>query len=329
MISVIIIVFSCVKPVDDFKIEEHEPCIVMNGLLYPDSIVKIHLSKSIGILDDEKVIPLPNATVELWDKDGIIETLSYDNDGYYISSNPLPDGYYFILKASLSGFKPVEANVEIPSVIPIISYDTSYITETYEDYYFDENDYDNPQLVTFSKKILELTFSFQDPREQVNYYMLEVINDDWFIDYEGDTFLIKVSSNVEANDPIFEMSYAGKWITTLDEGDEIYGSGVVFSDNLINSKKHTITMDITPSNTYPELFNETTKTYVSLIAINEDYYKLLKCLSLYTDDPFDYIFVERVTVYTNVKNGYGLVGAAAPYTCAFDVEVDTTNYYFK
>lgn len=332
---------SCYESVTDLEIEEKDPKIVMNGFLYSDSIVKVQLSSSIGVLETYEVNYIENAVVELWGQTEVIDTLIPKGNGFYTSSQPLPgDEKYFSLKAHAAGFETVTVYVEIPDEVGISSVDTINRIVVHEEEC--QITYDSFGICTWQEGYVEMMISFTDPSEEKNYYMLQLkkLNKLYIVDYNDpyawdpetgeyrveDTISGLQSISFESNDAIFEVAFNRTNARPVEE--EFTAIGAVFSDILFNGKTHTIKLRPDDTFLYQIIDREKTRVYIQLTSINEDYYKFIKSLSLYADEWETNFFSEKVSVYTNVNHGLGLVGGANQSMYYIDFLIDSNIVYY-
>jgi len=102
---------SC-KKVIDIELPATDPKIVVNSFFTEDSQIKIHLSKSIGILDN--IIPeCTDATVIMRENNIIIDTMYYQS-GYYYSHIMAEKNKKYSLEISLPGMDTVFCEDIIP-----------------------------------------------------------------------------------------------------------------------------------------------------------------------------------------------------------------------
>ena len=112
--------FSCSKVVE-YKLPYSGDKIVLNGLLNPDSVIQIRVSKSIPVGQEVAIeqIVISDAIVELWEDSVKIENLYYIQQGIYRSSSQfkpqINKGYR--IKVSAINLPPAETEtVYIPEI---------------------------------------------------------------------------------------------------------------------------------------------------------------------------------------------------------------------
>jgi len=277
---------GCVKTLnEDLKAKETK--LVLNALMNPDSSLKVNLSRTFNVFDDESSGNLPfvnHAKVSLYENNNFLFDLISNENGYYSKPDffPLPFTKYQI-KASADAYKSIEAHIQIPNKVQIISFDTSSLIHT--------DEYDGQYIQNIG------TMSYKDPSEEHNYYQLTC---HILAPYgpNGKKEWHKHSIYVEENSDILF--------------DNSYGS-LLWNDNYTNGREVEFRFGYYSTYSYLErkrsLENDTLQFAFSLQSIDKDYYIYLKTISLYEEtsggsDPF----MEPVVIHSNVENGYGILG---------------------
>ena len=279
-----IILYSCEKIID-INISDKDKKIVINSIISTDSLVKVNVSKSLNILDDQNAIFLNDAVVNLYEDGNFIEQLPLDSNGTYKSKNfyPLVNKKYKI-EVSCNGLTSVSAENKIPQKVPIISIDTVSV----------QTDINNA---------IEFTMKFTDPVNDTNYYFLEAKTR--YNEYNYFTGEL-------------ENSYMSNlYIYTVDnivDVDVNQNGGIVFTDNLINGQTYSLKFNIDKYNFY----NDTNKVYFYLNSVSKDFYLYIKSYSL-NQENMDNPFAEPVQVYENIKNGYGIFAGFSSYKDSINV----------
>ncbi len=298
------LIFACREPID-ISVPNEEKKIVLNGFLTADSSVRIHLSKSIGILETNKQIEfLKNANVQLYENGNFIEQLQYDTNGYYVG-NTLPqiNGNYKIT-ANASPLNPVDAETKIlPAPAPFEFQVHPKIEERVQTWYNEET---GQPFDTTIKHLgeLEVELSINDPANENNIYFL--------------TFTI-FADRYEHFPPDFEPVFMGKDELCLNYDSEnlpwenwYYSrdlEGCVFSDNLFNGSVYKIKTRI-----FSEQYSETEElidtVFINLYSVNEDFFQYVTSYSKY-EDAYGNPLSEPVNVFSNINGGFGIFSGFA------------------
>jgi hypothetical protein len=305
---------SCEKTID-MKIAEYPSKLVINAQLNPDSVVFGNISKSLAILDESSSPFVPVAEVSIYENESIIETLPINSRGFFRSNNfkPKPGNNYKI-EASAKDFQNASGETLIPNNNLDFAFDT--ITELRS----------RSNSNTLLRFVIKLTI--QDQPNIDNYYIFGITSDYKYTivnfdpaspkirpldESKHDTTII-IPYSIETNSTVPEMnSYgyndefdvidrSGGIGLIPDQNNYISGSQFAFSDITFSGKKTSIDFE-TEANTY----NDTVNLKITLREVSKDYYTYLKSMAIYRNSG-DY-FAEKVQVFTNIKNGYGILGS--------------------
>jgi len=150
----LIIIQACTKIID-IDLPEHEEKIIVNSFFTDGRPVKVHLSKSISVLEDS--IPLcENAFIQLLENNTVIDTLNRSGDYYY--SDVIPEvAKDYSLNISVPGMDSVICHDVIPEKVSIQSYKLTDSLMVDED----------------GLPIMQIEFNFTDPPE-INYYEISI-----------------------------------------------------------------------------------------------------------------------------------------------------------
>ena len=302
---------SCESTID-FKGEIAEPKIVLYSILQPDSLVTVNIAKSYPVTD-YKYEPgqITDAVVRLFCNNEFTELLQYvpppvssENIGgaklsMYISQTITPvHGNTYRIEVEIPGFKTVFGETALPGLVPVISVDTSIYEKDYS--------WGNMPWVNMIAHI-----RFADPEIDKNYYMLQM--GETFGDYAGNPYTpYSPSSGIRVISQECYFDKTDEPLLSPDRGEDqlgmyTYNSFNIFTDELISGKSYElkVKVDFTmPDTNYFEFIH----FQVQMQSISKDLYLYLESYSAYlqTNDQF---FSEPVMIYSNVKNGLGVVGA--------------------
>jgi hypothetical protein len=195
---------GCEKYID-FEDEIKKPKIVVNAKINPDSVFKVHLSRSLSVIDNAELTNIINGNVQVFDNnDQLIESLLYQTDGFYRGSFIPSTNSTYSIKVSAPDFDPVSATTYIPGNASIIQVDTSSYT----------NEEGNRNL--------KVKITFQDDGSIKNYYQLQV---GYAQDYNGEIYVYP--------------EYFGSGDVALDLGQETTDLAV-FTDELFDGAQKSI-----------------------------------------------------------------------------------------
>lgn len=229
---IITLVFvSCEKYID-MKIPDKGRKPVINCMFYNDSAFTVQIYESRFILDDADFQLVENAVVTIRENETIIDTLVYNNNGYYKSSHLIPQIGENYKIATICNGQTAESEGNIPVKQIISQIDTLALSSQNGDYF------------RFNVKI-------NDPANETNYYLLKIekLNVDYYYNKLQIVF-------VNSDDPSLDAQWQGAYIV---------------NDNLFNGKIKTFPLDIDFSNLY-NYNNDSIKFYISLYSISKDFY---------------------------------------------------------
>ncbi len=176
----------------EVDLPEHKPVLVANSLFSPDRLWEVQLNKSKSSLDRFPISAVTNATIEIFDGENLVASLTHVDDGIYRSTaNETPNiGNTYTLQASAPGFDPIIASDYVPESVEINSIQT------------DINSYP-----------FKVTVHFSDPPNEKNYYQVLVVSEDtnggselhpvWF---ESDDLLFQNLDGVDPGEAFFDDS---------------------------------------------------------------------------------------------------------------------------
>jgi hypothetical protein len=277
LLTLLIILIACEKTVY-IDIPDKGRMITINSLFNPDSLLKVNVSKSCYILNND-IQAIENATVEIYENANLINTLPYLNNGWYKSTIQKPSsGDRYKIKVTVPGMGTAETESYIPPETNIISIDTASVMRT------DNEGYRHEQF--------EFRVKFKDNPNENNYYLLAPmeIHIYTYDDYEGDTIISDTAQHImyfESSDPSLIENLRGK--------------GALFDDNLFNGNTYEFVFSV------EKYFYDTTSICIKLKSISEDYFKYLATCYKHMDANWD-PFMEKISVYSNVKGGLGIFG---------------------
>ena len=323
--------FIACQKVLDMNIDSQPPRLVMYAHLQPDSLVAVFISSSVHILKRDSLIAV-NAKVSLYENGNFIETLTNTAFNKYVSNSFKPTiGNEYTITAEAEGYKTISGSTKIPIQTEISKIDT--FTQPINN----SNAGNREQFV--------ISPTFTDPAEIGNYYCISI---NTFDSIENMSY----SQYVNTKYLLFEInSWGGDDFQLIDNNNTslfgdisnytILSGNLYMSDIAINGKVVTFNLNIDdnyyfdPSNPNG-LVTAVVKTKkiineVSLKSISKDFFLYAKSKALYQSTNQD-IFSEKVKVYNNVKNGFGLVSSESAskksitrYSKYIEYKTDTIN----
>ncbi|MCR9102631.1 MAG: DUF4249 domain-containing protein [bacterium] len=292
------ILMSCTKPLDLPLDEENTQELVLSCFFTSDEL-EAHLTKFRSVLQPE-IIPEEDAIIELWQRDQIVDTLSYQGNGSYLYTGPnLISGELYQLTVK-TDYHEVQASAILPPAKVEIDHATYFFVES-----ADGNEY------------IDIHLHFSDLGSQKNYYEFVILNP--FYDELKDSTHLSYLHDIAIPDAVLNR-----------EGDLVYApSSFVFSDELINGGPYEMQLRFEHSSVSSNRWikgkyrNNQSEYYLIFRTVSEDYYRFRKSWFRHrynqsTDNQFDnelqLLFgAEPFTLFSNVSNGFGIFAGYHEY----------------
>ena len=298
---------ACEKVIEDFDFLESDPKLVVNAPFIADSTILIHISHTVGIMEDDKINFVNNAIAELYLDDVLLSTASYVDSGLYVFDVFPLATYTYVLKVVSPDYPSTSAIIEMPAIPALESIE-----------YLGWDDYGT---------MLDLTIN--DPEEYTNFYGLSMqVPFGWF---EYDDFGIIIDTTIENIGYPYLMSSdinvsGGFWDYTLSTevwDDYFDGTTLLIEDAYVNGREFSVS--ITAQELYFAIMIEQPVT-VFLEAYNEDYIKYQRSMELYSNS-IDNPIAEKVTLFSNITGGLGVAYGKTITKLDFTLPSDALDGY--
>ena len=303
-------IFSCTKEVDlPFPTTGRQ--VVLNGILHPDSTIRITLTETIPLNETQSFPTVDNATVVLYEDDRIVDTLMLQQDEYVLDYYPQA-GKQYRIEAQVPTYGVVRAFDIMPSP-PI--FNVCYQQDTNDQY-------------MFADAIINI--SIYNPEQEAHSYWVDITS----IKYDGRVCEeIEDSLICDNGSPVFfrPKTEGYESFSTLPDPFNSYinniAGGVRAYDEYIriNSEattSETIALDIASPTPYYYLatysaLHDSLSYSLNVINASEAYDRYLKSSITYylafdygnPDDQRPNPFAEPIEIYSNVENGTGIFAA--------------------
>ena len=324
IITLLIIVTSC-SEVIDIDIEEGDKVIVLNGIINPDSTVRVNLAQSLSVLEPDNSFEfIENATVELYENGTLLEELSYDTLGYYTGQSLLNNENTYKITASSSPFESVSAEAYIPNPVALTGMSSEFTLDsvTVQMWNPQTQEYFDTIIVEMSDDgIVEMTFN--DPADEKNFYFITFTTMLPVYSYDFD-------QPVQIGEKMTSVNYD---INGLDWENYLYMQGFmgyVFSDDLFDGETHTVLAILNRWSFNSSWYyggNDSfpgSAIYVNLHSVSEDFFDFVLSYSKYQDTEYN-PFAEPVNVFSNIENGFGLFTAYSTSTDSITFNMDNAE----
>jgi hypothetical protein len=284
---------SCEKVISPGKLPEQDSRLVVNCLMYADSIIKVDVSLSKSILDNKPYVLPENADCELYEDDTPVEKLVHQGKGRYTAAKIPTSGHIYKVKVILQGYASCEGSTKIPTEANLTGV-TRYDTLKSRLSIFEDTTGGPASKKIFVSGSLKLSFRISDNSSEKNYYSATATA--FYFDSTGNSIPGMCQLNYpETNDPFAEELEQGPW---LEIDDSKSAGGYVTTE--IELSPDGMQLDFKPTD-----FIILMQVH-SLTAEYFNYQKSLNQQAMVSGD----IFSEPVLVYSNVSNGMGIVAAA-------------------
>lgn len=263
-------------------IPKQESKIVINSLLASDSLIRVHISKSSKLNQNAENIINANVLLKQ-DNEELGQMSSSENGWYTLNKQHVNANSNYQIEVSHPNFETCTAQTEVPEKVII------------EQFFYKKKN--NNQV--------DFTIEFQDNPREENYYLillkgrenknardLEIFSDD--IIFNGN--LLKDPTGLQQNSLWGSRSFSDE----NRNGNYLRISFYIFNEEYDSS----------------ELFPE---YEVVLYHITQDYYKYERSLLSFKNRD-DLPFNNKINIYSNVKNGYGIFTSYAVGTKSVKIE---------
>ncbi len=277
--------------------------IVLNGLLHPDSTIKISVSKSIPLEQEIRFESISNASVKIYENEHLLETPVF-SDGYYLLNYFPKEGKSYDIKVDIPNYDQLRASDVMP-------------TRPQVDMCFQE---DTSNRYLSVDAYLNFTI-FQSGEDRPNYWLdiLAIGYDTYHCDS-----LVCDSANFFAEKNHYYQSFStsfdtfNSFVNTTEGGVREYDAYIRIDQDAIVGNH--ISFDIASPNTYHyfleyEESNNSFRHLVNIINASSTYDRYLKSSVIYyLDTRFGgegvvSPFVEPTRIYSNIENGTGIFAA--------------------
>lgn len=299
LIAFFFIFSSCEKKLD-IDLPDSDKKIVVNGIVNPDSLMKVRISKSLNVLDNGNVEYLSDAVVKLYKDDVLMEELNNMNSGYFMSSVFPEINANYKLTIDYSGLTSVNSEIQLKKAVNIVSVDTvsEVRINNYGDGYID------------TSYIMHFEIKIKDDADKSDYYFLSLRAIIPVYDFIDDEYVIIASEETnmffESDDHVFRNS---EWFTL--DGMQ----GIVFTDEMFNGNEYSFDIEhYIFKNDEFDYKQLGTMYYVKLLTVTEDVFNYISSYNLNQQTLYD-PFAQPVQIYSNIENGLGIFSG---YTMSVD-----------
>jgi len=282
LILLVLISSACEKSLD-YQVNNQPAKPVLFSFPMPDSILKVHLSLTTDILDNNSFSYLNNAQLDAYINDTLIFTSPYpqNREWFTIPSIKGETASNYKLIVVTNDGDSLSSHTTIPKATPIVKLEQGNSKTVLQDDIYEVN--------------YKFICHFSDPKYEQNYYQLRV-----------DAFKNNIPSpstytiNYIKDDPVF--------IYLENESDLLAGIDYQgsFNDALIDGMDYELKLSIPKSELTNEDGSINTELEFHLYSISKEYYSYLRS-SIAEEANRNNIFYEPSNIYSNVDGGIGAV----------------------
>ncbi len=293
-ISILSLLFlaACEKEIE-IEVKEGSDRLVLNGWFQAGYVPEVTIDKSVFVFDQNKNTKIIDAKANLYSNDELVCELFYDFDKeiYTHSDFVFSENSNYEIVVEHVNYGIVKSNIQIPARLSSENVELRYVN-----FLTEENQYQNYAG--------EIEIILIDPSEQRNYYLIRIltIEESWNPEISQDTtYRYVYSSSYNTNDNQIEMAYVQGGGDLMFLKDELFNGGeyslTLFSYNDLRKVEY-----IEDSISYYQRYHQ-----IQLHQVSEAFYRYYISLE---NNRYPDVFTEPTQVYSNIENGYGIIGAS-------------------
>ena len=286
----LLLVLGCERVVD-LGLDAQAPKLVLVSNFSPLDTIECVVSKSIPVLETGTVEYVPDATVQIFKEDELLDQfqfISSDNPpfpSYYLSNSIVPEpGSFYTIRVEAPGFEPIQSTNYIPEAVEADSGNFGFNVSVTEENFFDN-------LVEF-----DLTMRILDPASEENYYHLVFYQ-------EGFTYKEDSSGVIDTISQFFSLPLS---ITVGDDNvpltPYVNGRGVLVRDEEFDGNIQVF--NFSGSFLYHRFEQLLGDFIIEVRSVTREYYLYHSTLVQQYQASFDPLS-DPVIIFNNVENGFG------------------------
>lgn len=291
-----VVLSACEKEIE-IEIEEGVDELVFNAWFQVGEVPELEISKSVFIFDKNSTSMIRNAKVRLYQNNELYGELIYDpeKERYTNTELEVEEASQYEIIAEHPQYGVVKSKVQVPAKL-----NAEDVSLSYTNFVTEQNSYQN-----YSG---EVRITIGDPAEGRNYYLIRVMS-------------VEKSYNPDlSQDTIYRYNYRNTLHTNDNQIYVIYQYGggdlLLLSDDIFNGNVYTVKLSSYNDLRSDEQFFDSSSYFkryhqIQLYQVNEAFYRYYISLE---NNEYPEVFTEPVQVYSNVENGYGIVGASTKHT---------------
>lgn len=276
----ILTLISCHTLVED-EFPDFEAVPVMNGILQADSTFRVQISLAANLSDTMPDF-VDNALVVIEDQKQAVDTLTYTDEGWYVSPRTVKAGYSYTCRVNIPGFNTMLAQTTVPLPTKIDSVIFTDLASRGQE----------------GEKVSSVAFRLHNNVETEMFWEVK-FKKRWF----GSLYDWDVEDWTERSqvDEAYILMKAEQDSVLLSEPNPL----TVFSNRKMKSDRHWIKFYF--SENYFS-FGRTDTLFLELLNIDESYYHYHKQYYIYDSAGWGGLgsSPQRYPLYSNITNGLGI-----------------------
>lgn len=278
---------SCEKEIE-IEMEERGGRLVLFSFIAPDSVMQVHLSKSVSHLSVDDFERVYNGSVTIYRNNRIVDDFIFPFDKSWANRPALnfEPGDSIMIEAADGIGERVTGKTVIPDAVPFLLSDTSTVLR---------KDSKNGE-----KLVLNCTLTISDPSAKKNYYQLILFEQICRTGVSGmECEQEKIS--YDKKDPVFFVQgNEGSLIGEIDFDG-------CFSDTLFNGENYNLEIDLPVEYaSEPEQNGSSRKIFFLLLSHTRGFYDYYRS-RVVAEYGYDLPIIDPIRIYNNIDGGLGLV----------------------
>lgn len=321
---------GCEKTLTDFEFQKKPLKLVMNSLLNPDSIVKVHLTSSMPIYEKgSQIRTIENAQIQIFENDNYLADALYIGNGYYAAYGIYPKhGHTYRLEAKAEGFPTAWGSTVIPlqPTINEVKVDIQEINiEGFEGYVWTSKIYNYTLNIKVTDAQKDQFHSLALYKHYIRRYTdctytFHETTQEWEVDCTDYIDTIPSMSsyiNFKSYDRKIKFHYNGYDLRLFNSTDDITSIRAYFSNEKLNIDEIVI-----PFNLYYIEYDSPFDIHLNTIDLN--YYKYQYSLARHNEVDEGFLS-QKVSIYSNIENGLGLLGSVTSTVLSINPNESSTD----
>ncbi|RYD59398.1 MAG: DUF4249 domain-containing protein [Sphingobacteriales bacterium] len=287
LVAAVALLSSCEKTIK-VNTPPHTSALVINSSTMTGETISVAVGRSAGVTSYKTSADLNiNSATVVLSEDGVpVQALTYDPvSSMYNSALVAKPGKTYSIKASFAGYTDAEATTLAPGTVKI---EEMRVTPN--------------ARATSNERQDELSITFTDPSAAGDYYMVTIHS----LPPQGpdsNNMQYSYSECVYSPDPSIESISSDE----IDQNTCHSSEGLFFRDELFNGKRKELKLYVREgfSRAFSVIDNDTLRPTITLYHMSEAYFRYMKTAQASRQNEGN-PFAEPVSVYSNIKNGYGI-----------------------